>query len=99
MKREEHIPRDFRLARQRLEAAFPGDKPKQFENTYLYLRRKRNEKEEYYWRWRLETFREWLLTGENLDEHIKTDMWALKEFKRRRKKIRRTLKSLELKQN
>jgi hypothetical protein len=56
-----------------------------------YFKRKKNEREKDYLG-RLEGFRTWLICGDYIIGHIVVEEWAVREFKKQRKRIKEILK-------
>ncbi|MDA4112220.1 MAG: hypothetical protein OK439_06740 [Thaumarchaeota archaeon] len=55
-----------------------------------YIRRRKGEPEES-WKLRIADFESWLVLGETITNHMKVENWAIEEFEKKRRAIRKSL--------
>lgn len=84
-------PREYYSYRKKLQKMYPNNIKIQIDLAYDVIEMKKNESPENY-QGRLADFRYWLAKGWTVEEHIEVEDWALKEFKKQRKKIKQIIK-------
>lgn len=84
-------PEEYISVRKKLRKMHPKDLQMQSLAAEKYFKRKKNEREKDYLG-RLEGFRTWLICGDYIIGHIVVEEWAVREFKKQRKRIKEILK-------
>jgi hypothetical protein len=87
---KENVPRSFLKLRDELIRNHSDGSRIEFDHIERRIRRRKGEKESA-WKLRLANFETWLVIGESISHHIKVENWAIDEFEKKRKIIRKHL--------